>query len=798
MNMPPFPQLIVTILFAATLSLSAANDTATLQLRAIDFPTADTGYYVDQGKWLAINPKQHQSARTALPSPLANGHYHVTLHAVGEEDGRSTYQIRINGTVLGDEFTCPISRQAFEEGPAYTHAWRNIQIDSGDIIEVSSRTASTDDKEYSRGRWSAIHLVPANAATKQANAESTPAQTSERLPVRIQPRQPDGDGTIDLSGEFKQWHAITLTLDGPFATELDNAPNPFTDYNFTVTFTHESGTPSYQVPGYFAADGQASESSATAGTKWRTHLAPDKTGTWHYTTSFTQGPDAALDGGGTAHQPYTGIQGSFSVAETDKSGRDLRAKGRLHYVGKHHLQFAGNQQYFLKAGADAPETLLAYADFDNTLALKANVPLKTWAPHVKDWQAGDPTWQNGKGKGLIGALNYLSSTGANAFSFLTYNAGGDGDNIWPFVHREDKLHWDCSKLDQWAIVFKHATAKGLYLHFKLQENEMDDNRRGGGKVQREQGIPESLDGGELGRERKLYCRELIARFGHNLALNWNIGEENTQSTEEVKAMIDYIRATDPYPNHIVLHTFIPQQDRIYTPLLGKLSGLTGTSLQNQWDATHQRTLKWVTQSAAAGKPWVVANDEQGNASEGVPPDHGYAGFDGKLSNGTPVHSNDDIRKATLWGNLMAGGAGVEYYFGYKLPQNDLLCEDWRSREQSWQYARIALEFFPAYQIPFWEMKNANALIGNFSNDNRRYCLAKHNEIYLVYLPEGGSTELNLTGTNGQFQVQWFNPRRGGDLQQGSITSVSAGRSTTLGRPPSEADKDWLIVVSRAH
>ena len=36
----------------------------------------------------------------------------------------------------------------------------------------------------------------------------------------------------------------------------------------------------------------------------------------------------------------------------------------------------------------------------------------------------------------------------------------------------------------------------------------------------------------LGPERKLYCRELIARFGHNLALNWNLGEENTQSTEE--------------------------------------------------------------------------------------------------------------------------------------------------------------------------------------------------------------------------------------------------------------------------
>ena len=109
--------------------------------------------------------------------------------------------------------------------------------------------------------------------------------------------------------------------------------------------------------------------------------------------------------------------------------------------------------------------------------------------------------------------------------------------------------------------------------------------------------------------------------------------------------------------------------------------------------THQRTLKWVTESAKAGKPWVVANDEQGGADTGVPPDLGYEGYDGKKKDGNAVQTTDDIRKATLWGNLMAGGAGVEYYFGYQLPQNDLVCEDWRSRDKSWDYCRIALEFF---------------------------------------------------------------------------------------------------------
>lgn len=105
--------------------------------------------------------------------------------------------------------------------------------------------------------------------------------------------------------------------------------------------------------------------------------------------------------------PVNGQRGDFTVAASDKTGRDFRAHGRLQYVGKHHLQFAGSKQFFLKAGPDAPETLLAYVDFDNTIAGKADkVPLKTWQPHVGDWKVVYPTWRGGKGKGLIGALNY--------------------------------------------------------------------------------------------------------------------------------------------------------------------------------------------------------------------------------------------------------------------------------------------------------------------------------------------------------------------------------------------------------
>ncbi len=590
---------------------------------------------------------------------------------------------------------------------------------------------------------------------------------------------------VVISSEPKQWHNVVLTLNGPFARELDNDPNPFTDYAFSVTFTHESGSPEYTVPGYFAADGDAANSSADSGNKWRAHLSPDKTGEWSYTISFLKGPQAAIGGSGEPLEPFDGLRGSFTIGAGDKTGRDLRAHGRLTYVGKHHLQFAGSKDYFLKVGADAPETLLAYVDFDGTQTRNPKAPLKTWSPHLADWKPGDPTWKDGKGKGLIGAINYLSDKGMNVFSFLTYAAGGDGDNVWPFVERDDKLHYDCSKLDQWGIVFDHGSTQGMYLHFKLTEAENSGAREADNVA---------MDEGELGPERKLYLRELIARYGHLLALNWNLGEENTQSVQQQRDMAQYIHDTDPYHHLNVTHTggAWPAHQKVYPHMLGEQSALTGASLQTR-DVmdTHQYVLHWLRESEKAGKPWVVANDEQDTGATGTPPDPGFEGYVQEVGPTT-----DEIRKYALWATLMAGGAGIEYYFGYKHIEDDIVCENWRSRDRTWDYARIAHQFFTDHQIPFWETRNANALVGNPENDNSRYCLAKAGELYLVYLPEGGTSTLDLSDAHGAFRVQWYDPRSGGALQDGSVKNVHGGEVIALGNAPADAGEDWLIVVRK--
>ena len=296
---------------------------------------------------------------------------------------------------------------------------------------------------------------------------------------------------VQISGELKKWHKVTLTFDGSETSETAD-PNPFLYYRLNATFTHQGSGKSYLVPSYYAADGDAANTSANSGNKWRVHLAPDQTGVWKYSVSFRKGKNVAVSDNNAAGESagfMDGQSGSFYIEPTDKRGRDFRRKGMLQYVGKHHLRFAETGEYFLKCGADAPENFLAYRDFDGDFKFDGQKDnfIKDWAPHIIDWKQGDSTWQGGKGKGIIGAVNYLASRGMNVFSFLTLNIGGDDQNVFPYITYDERLQMDVSRLDQWEIVFEHADKLGMYLHFKTMETENEL----------------LLDKGDLGTQRKL-------------------------------------------------------------------------------------------------------------------------------------------------------------------------------------------------------------------------------------------------------------------------------------------------------
>jgi len=205
-----------------------------------------------------------------------------------------------------------------------------------------------------------------------------------------------------ITGEQKLWHKITLSWQGPESAETAT-PNPFTDYRLNVEFKHTASGAFYLVPGYFAADGDAANTGAEAGNVWRVHFTPDQIGEWTYTASFRSGEQVATKIAGDIGETlaFDGSSGALTVTESDKIGRDMRAKGRLDYVDGHYLQFAGDQSYFLKQGADAPENFLSYQDFDGDFKSDGHKDelVKSWEPHLRDWKEGDPTWGDGRGKG---------------------------------------------------------------------------------------------------------------------------------------------------------------------------------------------------------------------------------------------------------------------------------------------------------------------------------------------------------------------------------------------------------------
>ena len=568
-------------------------------------------------------------------------------------------------------------------------------------------------------------------------------------------------GTV--SGDMMVWHPVTITFDGPDTSE-DSTTNPFRDYRLDVTFTGPNGQV-YRVPGYYAADGKAAETSASSGNKWQVKFCPDESGLWNYSVSFVTGTNVAANlSGGTGAGYFDGGTGAFNISPSDKSGDDFRSKGKLEYVDGHYWKFKGTGEYFLKAGANSPETLLENTDIDAT---PGDTNFSTMASY---WQADDPVWKTNKGKGSIGIVNYIAAQGANVHYFLLMNSYGDGKDCFPWRVESEYDRYDCSKLDQWDIIFSQFDKKGVMLDFVLSETENSSYLE----------VKDNGSAGGFSNARKIFYREMVARFGYHLGVTWNIGEEinwnqNETTTSygypptitQMKDFADRIRALTYYKDHIVVHNGPTTDDKFFNDLLGHNS-MSGVSMQQSLSsANHNDVLEWRNKSASNGHKWIVSLDEPYTTA--VPPDL------------------DTYRKQTVWGTFMAGGAGVELYLN-----KDQSITDYTPYASYYQAGQKACNFFTNNVKELPEMVPGDNLV-----NNGNWCLAKSGVKYVIYLPSGGTTNLNLSGTTGTYDVKWYDPRNGGDLQNGTITSVSGGGTVNIGNAANNTTSDWVVMVSKS-
>jgi hypothetical protein len=577
------------------------------------------------------------------------------------------------------------------------------------------------------------------------------------------------EGEKNTDGSFKKWHRIELVFDGPEGSESSAT---FRNYRLDVTFISPSGAV-YKVPGFFDADGDPANTSATSGNKWKARFTGGEEGEWTYRTSFITGKNVAANlSGGTAGTYPDGETGTFKIGPQDKSGKDFRAKGKLEYVGEHYLRFA-NGDYFIKCGANSPEVLLEYGEFDGTPGHENDL----YSPNIKDWKPGDPTWGDGKGKGIIGVVNYLSSLGVNGHYFLCMNAYGDGKEAWPWIAADSIDVYDVSKLAQWEVLFTQFDKMGLMVHFQLSESENTN-------------YLEARDGnGTFSNARKIFYRELVARFGHHMAITWNIGEENeakgtgieTPNTDaQRKEFASRIRALTSYNDHISVHNGPAGIfDDIFPQLIG-YKDITGPSLQTylikpkrkqEMLSNHEEVKKWVDQSEKSGHRWLVSVDEP---------------WWGKR----PEDLEERLRKEVIWGAIMAGGH-MEFYTG----NDDVRHIDYSKYEECWKAMGHAARFM--------NENLANEMVDMKPNDDLvtgkdNWAMADEGKTYLFYLKDGGEAKVDLSGAKDKkFSVQWYNPRTGGDLIDGTPSIVNGGSEyLSLGIPPDTPGQDWVILLKK--
>ena len=248
-----------------------------------------------------------------------------------------------------------------------------------------------------------------------------------------------------------------------------------------------------------------------------------------------------------------------------------------------------------------------------------------------------------RARALLAHINYLAGKGMNSVYFLTYNLdGGDGRDTWMWTEVKERKRFDCSKLDQWEIIFDHMDRVGIMLHVVTQETENDRNL-----------------GGSAGLNpiRRLYYRELVARFSHHLALVWNLGEENNTPDADRKEIAAYIRSLDPYDHPINVHT--PQQQGPCSSTMGSLGdeSFEASSIQGNMGNYNREAIVLRRRTAEAGRKWVIFGDEQSKGPATV-----WSPMPMIPRMIFPV-------KQGLWGNLMGGGRRRGMVFRSPIPSH---------------------------------------------------------------------------------------------------------------------------------
>ena len=142
-----------------------------------------------------------------------------------------------------------------------------------------------------------------------------------------------------------------------------------------------------------------------------------------------------------------------------------------------------------------------------------------------------------------------------------------------------------------------------------------------------------------------------------------------------------------------------------------------------------------------------------------------------------------------WLNLTAGGTmGVVYGAGglwnWKLTADEPGWPDWANSQASWA---DAIEFEGSRYVGFVGRALTGYDIADMTllPDVGPQAVGKPGELYIVYLPEGGST--TLVGLDRDLPYRWFDPRSGQFADEDHVNPESASLTAPSEHP-------WVLLV----
>lgn len=326
-------------------------------------------------------------------------------------------------------------------------------------------------------------------------------------------------------------------------------------------------------------------------------------------------------------------------------------------------------------------------------------------------------------------IDYLASAGINSVYIMTHTLEGDENDVWPWPGETPE---EAKKNHQ---RFDHAKLEKWREFFEYIQS---------------QGIVIHLvledDSAWTGYDHARYYREMVARFGYLPALYFNFGEEHNEnySLQDALRYMKLLAEIDPFRHARAVHNVnIPREEYLDSPYVDVASIQTQPS--KPATLNQQAVDWWQACLARRQRPLVVSFDEARPAGD---------------------------RRS--WWAVYLGGAMWESLI--PAPQG------YAAVEPAWRELGATRAFMES--LPFAEMIPANHLVSG----GQAFCLAQPGEVYALYLPAGGTVEVELAAGN-QYRAEWFEPRTG--AWKLGVT-LSGGRRA-LKAPDAQ---DWAVRITK--